>query len=63
MMAVRRRTNQASISHAKNNVKASRSFAFVIKASSSVLASFSTYLWMDKTLLPMMRRDAAQMVS
>ena len=45
------------------NIEASRSFAFVIKAASSLLTSFSTYLWMGQTLLPMMRRDAVQMVS
>ena len=48
---------------AKNNEASRRSFAFVIKAASSLLTSFSTYLWMGRTLLPIMRRDAVQMVS
>lgn len=48
---------------AKNNEASRRSFAFVIKAASSLLTSFSTYVWMDRTLLPIMRRDAVQMVS
>ena len=50
--------------HAQRDEAASRRSnpsAVVIKGASSLLTSLSLYLWMDQTLLPIMRRDAVQM--